>query len=371
MLKLRQIVRVGLCVFAAMLFAAPAWATDAFARLIPHAADTYGDEIDKLYYMIYWITIATFIGVQAALVYFLIKYRARPGQDGEVPKAKYSHGDHTLELIWTLTPAAMLLFIALVQRDTWMDIKTQFPDPQDPAVVKIEGRAKRFNWEWLYAGKDGKFDTKDDFVSPVLVVPVDHKILLQVRSKDVIHSFFLPHFRVKQDIVPGLTIPIWFKPIKTTEEYALEHGYPLVGERAFQYEVVCAELCGNSHFNMRGTLDVLERTAYDEWVASKHPSSAVQKDWVKRRKALEDAKKHVASKPKTYNFEIFQAKIDEANAGKAKEGRLSASKVLSAKELKPYQAYRKAQALIAEETEKGPFWGWQFTPEQKATKEFQ
>lgn len=292
--------RLTACAIAIVLFVAcalPAGAVDPWGGFIPHAS-SYGDRTDNLYWLIYGIVAFTFIGVEGLLVYFLVKYRAKPGNPQPVI---YSHGNNTLEVIWTATPALVLLFIALVQRDAWLDIKNTFPSDADPRVIRIEGLAQRFNWNFRYAGRDRVIGTIDDVLSPVLRIPVDHKILLQMRSRDVLHSFFLPHFRVKQDVVPGLTIPIWFEPILTTRAYAQKHRLPLVGPRAFEFEIACAELCGQQHYNMKGKLEVVTRAEFDAWLAAEDPATkntggdaaAWKQEWDKETAAQKAAQKFI------------------------------------------------------------------------------
>lgn len=253
-----------------------------YAWLTPHAS-SYGDRIDFLYELIYVIVIIVWIGVQSVMCWFLWRYRARP-ESGE--KAVYHHGSDLLEVIWTVTPALMLLFIALVQRDAWLDIKTGFPDPSDPNTIKVQCLAQRYTWEFRYAGQDKTFGTADDLVSKeLLVIPKGKKVLMLMRSYDVLHSFFLPHMRVKQDAVPGLTVPVWWEATLTTKEYAQKYKLPLHGKRAFHYEVACAELCGAEHYSMDAEMRVVTYEQYLEWLEDNDPVKKAGGD----RAPLEDA----------------------------------------------------------------------------------
>jgi cytochrome c oxidase subunit 2 len=207
---------------------------------LPENVSTYGGEIDRLFRVIYYVTGATFFIVQFTLLAFLIRYRHREGR-----RATYTHGNTSLEIAWTIAPAILLVILAFVSRRVWADIKQNVP----PAEVAVRVTAKQFNWEIRYPGPDGKFDTDDDVTQDNdLHVPVGKNVRLMLESRDVIHSFFIPNLRFKQDLVPGHTIPAWFNATKPG-----------------RYEIPCAELCGFGHSGMRGWLYVQTREEYDAW----------------------------------------------------------------------------------------------------------
>jgi cytochrome c oxidase subunit 2 len=217
---------------------------------LPPSASTYSGQIDWLFYLIYYVTTATFFAVQITLLAFAIKYRYDPNR-----RATYTHGNTTLEIIWTVIPAVMLAALALMSRTTWAEIKWRQP-PSDFTVMVT---AKQFNWEIAYPGPDGKFDTEDDVVMDNdLHVPVNRTVRVKLRSRDVIHSFFVPSFRLKQDAVPGREIPVWFKATK-----------------ADKYELPCAELCGFGHSGMKGWVFVHEQAEYDAWAKDHNVGPAV------------------------------------------------------------------------------------------------
>ena len=208
-----------------------------------HVVSTFGREIDSLFVIILWITGIVFIGTQIALVWVSYKYVDGPGR-----VANYFHGSQRLEVVWTIIPAAILVFIALYQMGTWANIK--FPSAMPKVQPLAEITARQFQWVMRYPGPDGKLHTNDDLhlVSDLHFVK-GKKELIYLRSSDVLHSFFLPEMRVKQDAVPGLTIPVWFDC-----------------DRAGTYELVCAELCGWGHYKMRGNVTVHEtQLEFDEW----------------------------------------------------------------------------------------------------------
>jgi len=208
---------------------------------LPENISTYGGEIDSLFMLIFWITTIVFVGVQGALIWFLFKYRAQPGR-----KATYSHGNNTLEIAWTIAPSIILVVLALLSRATWDEIKAEIP----PHDVTVRVYAKQFNWDFIYPGPDGAFDTGDDkTIENELTVPVNKVVKLEMLSRDVIHSLFVPVLRFKQDTMPGRQIDGWFEATKTGE-----------------YEIPCAELCGFGHSGMLGHLKVLSDQDYATWV---------------------------------------------------------------------------------------------------------
>jgi len=211
-------------------------------RWLPEDVSTYGHEIDSLFYLIYYITAATFILVTVVMIVFLIKYREQPGR-----RAVYSHGNTTLEIIWTIVPAAILIVLSFMSVNTWAKVKRSVP----PTDFEIQVTAKQFNWEVLYPGPDGKLGTEDDVkFDNDLHVPVNKVVRLHLTATDVIHSFFIPNLRFKQDVVPGRTIPGWFEATKPG-----------------RYEMPCAELCGFGHSGMKGWLHVHSAEDYQKWAA--------------------------------------------------------------------------------------------------------
>jgi cytochrome c oxidase subunit 2 len=208
---------------------------------LPENVSTFGEEIDALFYLIYYITGAVFILVTVLMVLFLVMYRHREGR-----AAVYSHGNTALEIIWTVVPAIILIVIAFISVSTWTKVKASAP----PSDFNLQVTGKQFNWEILYPGPDGKFGTQDDFkIDNEMHVPVNKVVRIILKASDVIHSFFLPNLRVKQDAVPGRDILVWFEATKTGK-----------------YELPCAELCGFGHSGMLGWLFVDSPEDYEKWV---------------------------------------------------------------------------------------------------------
>ncbi len=224
------------------------------------AASPLGKRIDDLFYMILYITTVTFIGTQIALAYALFKGARRTDADVN-EKAWFSHGSHELEVIWSVVPAFVLLFIALYQLDVWADyrVKDRFPRAEMEHLLTdglhqkrrdkdnlhlAEVTARQFEWRIRYPGFDADgnllplmrepqptdlYDVND------LHLPASAPMMIMLKTQDVQHSFFLPELRIKQDAVPGLVIPIWFEADKQGE-----------------YALTCAELCGWGHYKMKG-----------------------------------------------------------------------------------------------------------------------
>jgi cytochrome c oxidase subunit II len=215
-----------------------------------HVISTFGREIDNLFVIILVITGVVFIGTQIVLVWAQYKFVDELDAQGKpVRKAQYFHGSQRLEVIWTIIPAAILVFIALYQMGTWAAIKFRSAAPRVPALAEITGR--QFQWVMRYPGPDGKLNSSDDlFTVNDLHFVKNKQALIYLKSSDVLHSFYLPILRIKQDAVPGITIPVWFD-----------------SDTAGEFELVCAELCGWGHYKMRGKVTIHENDAdFKKWL---------------------------------------------------------------------------------------------------------
>ena len=223
----------------------------------PPEISTFGQKEDFLFRLIAMMILPVFALTMGGLVWFVFKYSAKR-QD----KGVYTHGNHKLEMIWTAVPAALLLVIAFSQMGAWADIK--FPSATEDQPVFAEIYASQFDWRYRYPGEDGRFGTADDIETAwELVVPKDEKLVFHLRARDVLHSFFVPMLRVKQDAVPGMTIPIWF------EVDGEQHAAAFEGQEDTTFDVICAELCGWGHYKMSGRVRVLDRAEFDAWMATK------------------------------------------------------------------------------------------------------
>lgn len=209
------------------------------------------------------VTGLVFIVTNLLLAWFGYAY-----QDGPGAKAAYWHDSPRLEMTWTLVTAGILAIFLFNALSLWA--KVTAPPPADAVLIEVTGQ--QFAWNVRYPGKDGvlgKTDhlqasqdnpiglvkddpaAKDDLLLlNQMYLPKDRPVRVQVRSMDVIHSFFLPNFRVKQDAMPGMTIDIWFTPTETGD-----------------FEIACAEHCGLGHYRMRGQVHVVPAADLDKTVA--------------------------------------------------------------------------------------------------------
>ena len=213
----------------------------------PHDISTFGPQIDWLFLLIFWITVITWAAVTIAMVVFMFKYRHRPGR-----KAEYIEGNTRLEIFWTTATAVIMIALALMSKSTWAEIKEHGPPGQ--VFYKVAG--KQFNWEITYPGPDGNFGPKSLTIDNEMHVPVGQVVRIDLTSKDVIHSFFVPNLRLKQDAVPGRTIHVWFQ--------AQEPG---------TYAIPCAELCGFGHSGMQGTLTVESQEDFQKWLKDQYANA--------------------------------------------------------------------------------------------------
>ncbi|MFG0331581.1 MAG: cytochrome c oxidase subunit II [Phycisphaerales bacterium] len=269
---------------AGSAFAQPVDDTPSLWHPLRPSVTEFGDKIDALYWVVFWLTMIILVIYQIALVYCAVRYRATEGG-----RAKFIHGNNKLEAAWTISPAIILVLLAAVSKGTWDEMRVDIPDD----AVRIECIAQQFAWFFRYPGEDGVFgprdyekladmraanDTSDAWaldretmpegwegedppglddytIQGEIRVPADRPVRILLTSNDVLHSFFLPEFRVKHDAVPGMNGGrVWF-----------EVEWDDVKDRAY-YDIVCAELCGLNHYSMRGQLIVMKSGDIDPWV---------------------------------------------------------------------------------------------------------
>ena len=245
---------------------------------MPELAASHGGQIDSLIGWIHIFMLILFVGWGGFFAYALIRFRKSRN-----PVADYrgvtSHNSTYLEVGVAVVEAVLLIGFAIPLWATRVDAR---PPDSEALVVQVTG--EQFAWNMHYPGADRVFGRTDvklldlqsnplgldrsdpaakDDVTTVnqLYLPVNRPIIVRLRSKEVIHSFGVPELRVKQDAVPGLTIPIWFVPTVTTEEMRTRKGDP-----AFQYEIACAQLCGLGHARMRGFVTVQSAEEFQKWM---------------------------------------------------------------------------------------------------------
>lgn len=222
------------------------------------AMSPMGEQIDNLFYMINIIVTVTFIGTNVALGYVLIR-GVRNREEGG--KAWFSHGSHTLEVVWSVAPAGILMFISLYQLDVWMRFRVQSHFPEE-RIVLAEVTARQFEWRIRYPAPGTEFQSDADirawlagprpgdlYTVNDIRFPVNKPSTIYLRTMDVQHSFFVPDLRVKQDAVPGQVIPVWFEAKRTGE-----------------YDLTCTELCGWGHYKMRGRVVAHSDSEYSAYL---------------------------------------------------------------------------------------------------------
>ncbi len=209
---------------------------------LPPNYSTQGETIDLLFWIILVITGIAFVLVEFGIIWFIFKYRRREGR-----KAHYTHGSQRLEVIWTAVPAVVILVLGVYSGRVWASIKSPDSFPQGALTVGV--MAKQFEWNVTYPGVDRVLGTDDDFtIRNQFHFPAGEPIVVELESEDVLHSFFIPELRVKQDAVPGMMIPIWFD--------ATEPG---------EFQIGCAELCGSGHYRMRASVTVHTPEDFRAW----------------------------------------------------------------------------------------------------------
>jgi cytochrome c oxidase subunit 2 len=235
-----------------------------FLDMFPVQASTHAAEVDQMTVLVHWLMLVLFIGWGLFFLFVLFRFnkRANPVANYTGAKGKISKG---LEVAVAVIEVLLLVFYAI---PAWAKRVKAFPSESEAVVVRVV--AEQFAWNIHYPGPDGKFgrtsislisadnplgldrrdpDAKDDITTiNQLNLPIDRPVLVHLSSKDVIHSFGLYEMRVKQDAIPGMSIPVWFIP-----------------NRAGEYEIACSQLCGLGHFRMRGFITIQSAADYKKW----------------------------------------------------------------------------------------------------------
>ena len=264
----------------------------------PHSsASAHGGQLDSLFNTTLVFTGIVFVLTHIALFWFSYKYK----EDKNRIAYFFPHS-LKLEIYWTVIPAVVMAFLVIKGLIAWNATMADIKPGEEH--IEIEATGYQFAWDVRYPGADGKIGTKnyklidpgsnplgqdwtdeknhdDFFVGDELKLPVNKKVRVRITAKDVLHNFYLPHFRVKMDAIPGLPTHFIFTPIKTTAEYRQElKDYPEWQELAdpkdpespqrwevFDYELACSELCGTGHYSMKKRLTIVSQEEYDLWFA--------------------------------------------------------------------------------------------------------
>ena len=200
--------------------------------IFPERASTFAWQVDSLYFLLVGLTLFFSVSIFATIIFFVIKYRRRSPDE----QPRQIHGSLPLELIWSIIPLFMVVGMFALGADVYFRMSRT---PSDPLDIYVVGK----QWMWKIQHPEGKREINE------LHVPLGQPVRLTMTSEDVIHSFFVPAFRVKKDVVPGRYNTLWFEATKTGE-------FPLY----------CAEYCGTQHSGMIGTIVVMEPGDYQNWL---------------------------------------------------------------------------------------------------------
>lgn len=244
--------------------------------ILPEAASEHGKKIDQMFNVTLIMTTIVFIITHIILFVFTYIYRYNKKR-----KAYYYPHNNTIERIWTIVPALALTVLVLMGFLTWRSIFFKIEDPNNKPI-NIEVISSQFAWSIRYAGADGVVGNKnfklitatngigidfkdknafDDQSADEMVIPIGKPVRLILGSKDVIHSFYMPHFRVQLNTVPGMTSYFEFTPTITTEEMKAKTNDP-----TFKYLFLCNKICGDGHYKMQKEVKVVSMEEYEAWL---------------------------------------------------------------------------------------------------------
>ncbi|RQO72290.1 hypothetical protein DBR43_13875 [Pedobacter sp. KBW06] len=244
--------------------------------ILPEAASEHGAKIDQMFNITLIITTIVFIATHIILFAFAYFYKNTGKR-----KAYYYPHNNALERIWTIVPALVLTVLVLMGFLTWRSIFYKIEDPNNKPL-SIEITSSQFSWAIRYPGADGIVGVKnyklingvnqlgidfkdkntlDDQMADEMVIPVNKPVRLILTSKDVLHSFYMPHFRIQLNTVPGMTSYFEFTPTITTEEMKAKTNDP-----KFAYLFLCAKICGEGHYKMQKEVRVVSQAEYEAWV---------------------------------------------------------------------------------------------------------
>lgn len=244
--------------------------------ILPEAASEHGKKIDQMFNITLILTTIVFIVTHILLFAFAYFYKHSGKR-----KAYYYPHNNTIERVWTIIPALVLTVLVLMGFLTWRSIFYKIEDPNNKPI-SIEVTSSQFAWAIRYPGADGIVGVKnyklinsinalgidfkdkntlDDQSADEMVIPVNKPVRLILTSKDVIHSFYMPHFRVQLNTVPGMTSYFEFTPTITTEEMKAKTNDP-----TFKYLFLCNKICGDGHYKMQKEVKVVSQAEYDAWV---------------------------------------------------------------------------------------------------------
>jgi len=248
---------------------------------LPEAASIHGVKIDNMFTTTTIIIMIVFVITQVCLFWFLFQYRSTGNR-----KAYFLPHNNTIEKVWTIIPAIVLTVLVVFGFFTWQEI-TNSTDGKGESSINIDVTGHQFEWLFRYPGADGKLGRKDyklytannnlgvdfkdknsfdDLKADTLVLPVNQSVRLNIFAQDVIHSVYMPHFRVQLNAVPGLPTFFRFTPTITTADMRIK-----TGDSKFEYLLYCNKICGMAHYNMQRVVRVVSASEYSAWLATQKP----------------------------------------------------------------------------------------------------
>lgn len=249
------------------------------AMSLPESASEHGVKTDQMFWTTTVFTFIVFVITQILLFVFLFLYKHSSKR-----RAYFLPHNNTIEKVWTIVPAIVLTVLVVFGFFTWRTI-TNTTEVKGDINIDITGH--QFAWEIRYPGKDGKLGKKyyklvsalnnlgvdfkdrnsfDDLKADTIVIPVGKSIRLNILAQDVIHSVYMPHFRLQMNAVPGMSTYFKFVPRFTTTEMRDK-----VGDQSFEYLLYCAKICGDGHYNMKKIVRVVTYAEYQAWLSHQKP----------------------------------------------------------------------------------------------------
>jgi cytochrome c oxidase subunit II len=213
------------------------------APILPVQASNQAVQIDSLFHLHFWLIAFFFSLIVVFIVYSLVVFRQRKGERGD---GYYMEGNQRLEILWTIIPIGLVLWLAVIGADSLSDVERR-----DPTAITVDVYAAQWSWRFQYEviSTEGVVTA---VASDILVLPKGQQVVLRLHSQDVIHSFYVPEFRVKQDVLPG------------GEEFTRE--LRVTPNLNGTFKVRCAEICGQGHYSMQAQVQVIDNPDFRVWL---------------------------------------------------------------------------------------------------------
>jgi cytochrome c oxidase subunit 2 len=282
-LNWNNILSICFLVFLVLGMSGAYWSfTEQGSMTLPEAASKHGVKIDQMFWVTTAITMPVFVITQFLLFTFAFRYRHSSKR-----KAYYLPHNNTIEKIWTLAPAFVLTILVVFGFFTWREITNADDVKGELKSMNVDVTGHQFAWELRYPGKDGVLgrtsylkvgganklgidfsdpNSKDDLQADTLVLPVNRPVRINIHAQDVIHSVYMPYFRMQLNAVPGLPTFFKFTPTITTNEMRTKLDNP-----KFEYLLYCNKICGGGHYNMQKVVRVVTEAEYQDWIAQQKP----------------------------------------------------------------------------------------------------